>query len=230
MDMLPGETRAQYADRLGFVLMDAADAECLGAVRHGERPPLQGWLAKRKTQRLIGGGRNRRFFTVDFAAQLLYYAHKEGSKESSRPIPFRDIVGVEAAFATAESGMPGEPPTLERSNSKGSLTSKSSRLPWMPIFRKTIEQHGFVLRTGEKMMELQTTCREEAEMWIAGIREAMEVATNGSVRNKPGAGTDVVSTAPGSSRPSSRNSGASDDAAGSAPEDDSVSISSDELA
>jgi hypothetical protein len=229
------------AERLGLVLMDSAEAEFLGATRHGERPPLRGWLAKRKTNRLIGGGLNHRFFTVDFGAHLLYYRHNEGGKQSSLPTPFRDILGVEPAFATAESSTAGEPPTMQRSNSKGSLTSKSSRLPRLPVFRKTAEKHGFVLRTREKTMELQTTCREEAEMWIAGLREAMDMSSMVPAKHQSGhcggSGMEMVSTAPGSSRPSSRNSIASDVAAavaggeaGLAPALDSDSVSSDEVA
>jgi hypothetical protein len=76
----------------------ALEKETLGA----RAPPLTGWLLKRKRGRIFGGT-NRRFFTIDFAAQIFYYSNSEKpTKQVSRPMSFRDIVGLEPLTAKGE--------------------------------------------------------------------------------------------------------------------------------
>merc|ERR1719230_2159550 len=69
--------------------------------------PFKGWLMKMKqnagrASRLFSDS-NRRFFTLDFPDQLLYYANSEGSLQISRPIRFQDIIKVESLSQQPES-------------------------------------------------------------------------------------------------------------------------------
>eukprot|EP00747_Dinoflagellata_sp_TGD_P164790 gnl/TRDRNA2_/TRDRNA2_185199_c0_seq1.p1 gnl/TRDRNA2_/TRDRNA2_185199_c0~~gnl/TRDRNA2_/TRDRNA2_185199_c0_seq1.p1 ORF type:complete len:499 (+),score=128.58 gnl/TRDRNA2_/TRDRNA2_185199_c0_seq1:36-1499(+) len=196
------------------------------------RPPLAGWLLKKKSENARGRficSTNKRYFTLDFEGQHLYYAHTESKKNCSQPIFFTELIGVEPfsasiseenadSVASSES-IEGSTPTAEaavppiqRSNSKGSLTS-SFRVK-MPNFRslsksRPTERHGFLLKTSGKSMELLCTSKAEADEWIAALQEAMAMA--GHKRVAPGSGLPAgvpsdelgraeLSTQPGSSR------------------------------
>lgn len=62
------------------------------------RGSYSAWLKKTKSE----GGRgkwlsstNKRFFTIDFDARIVFYAHSADQKKVSQPIKFKDIVGAE---------------------------------------------------------------------------------------------------------------------------------------
>jgi len=180
------------------------------------RPPLTGWLLKRKNEnaksRLLKGS-NRRFFTLDFQAQIFYYSHNEGRKTISLPTHFRHIQSVESLSAikdSEEDETEQDAPPIEHSASKGSVSSKGSRLriPRMPSFpslsKRNVEQHGFLLRMhGNKLLELLCDSKTEADTWIDAVRQAI---TLGKTDTLGGDETVVeeaskaeLSTAPGTS-------------------------------
>jgi len=38
---------------------------------------------------------NKRYFTIDFEAKVVFYAHSAGQKKVSQPIKFKEILGAE---------------------------------------------------------------------------------------------------------------------------------------
>lgn len=176
------------------------------------RPMLTGWATKKKSEGARGRAlcsSNRRFYSVDFEAQVVYYAHAEDSRSVSMPVPFRDLVKVEATCdvvpTSSEDSTPrlSETPTMQRSDSKGSLGSKASSLlrPRMPrlfaLSRRPAEQHGLVLHTTTKATELYFASKPEADMWIEAFEEAIALGASDPARDDTG--RQEVSTAPGSS-------------------------------
>jgi len=169
------------------------------------RAPLTGWLTKRKSDsshtRFICSA-NKRYFTLDFRSQILYYAHSDSCKAVSVPTPFRDILGIEPFAATVQEEECEEEGQLTRSSSKGSLAS-GFRMPFLA--KKSAEQHGFVIRTVGKCMELLCSSKAEAETWIAAVNEAIEIAAHSGGPRLDDCNNDAearaeTSTAAGSSR------------------------------
>lgn len=183
------------------------------------RPPLSGWLLKRKSEQAksrLFKGTNRRHFTLDFQTQIFYYAHNEGKKTVSMPTHFRAITSVEPFADTFrepgedEDGMEEEAATpMQRSASKGSLAS-SLRMPRIPSLssrsKKPIERHGFIVRTQGKSLELICESKEEAEKWIGAIREAMEMAQRNPDLGKDACCEEVLAKAELSTEPGSSSS------------------------
>jgi len=162
--------------------------QCISSKVFGgaSRAPVCGWLLKRKSDKAISRvlcGTNKRYFTVDFESQVVYYSHAEGSKSVSQPTAFRNIMSVEplsaACASNAEAGDEQDAPAIQRSDSKRSVGSAfmNLKMPSLPgLSKRPVEQHGFVLQSAGKATELLCSSRDEAEMWIATIREAMSLA------------------------------------------------------
>lgn len=148
---------------------------------------LSAWLLKRKS----GGNShffsstNRRFFTLDFGAQILFYKRSVTDKKISLPISFRSILSVQPLTDTvtdlahngAEDGVSNEP-RVQRVDSKASLASSlRKRMPSFVSTPKSLqppkEQHGFVVRTCDKSLELLCSSKMEADQWIAALHKAM---------------------------------------------------------
>eukprot|EP00440_Ansanella_granifera_P032993 gb/GFBE01035794.1/.p1 GENE.gb/GFBE01035794.1/~~gb/GFBE01035794.1/.p1 ORF type:complete len:202 (+),score=36.75 gb/GFBE01035794.1/:1-606(+) len=145
--------------------------------------PFMGWLEKRKTRSgyasRLWGETNRRYFTLDFPGQLFFYAHSEGSKQVSKPIPFKSLASVEP-YGAAETE-DRDLPALTRSNSKSSLASGwgfrvGRQLP-------AARQHGFVVHYMKSAqdhslakLELFCSTQAEEEQWIAALDAAIHVA------------------------------------------------------
>lgn len=181
------------------------------------RPPLTGWLLKRKSDasksRLVKSS-NRRFFTMDFESQTFCYSHNVGNKTVSMPTHFRNILGVEPCAAMqaqqAEETVAELRQPLERSPSNGSFTSIGSmtsffRKPRLPSFssKRPSEQNGFVVRMRDKSLDLLSESKADADMWIAAIREAVALAKLSVDENmSEEALKPDPSTSPGSSRAS----------------------------
>jgi len=181
------------------------------------RESIAGWLIKRKsdnaTSRLLKSS-NKRYFTLDFQAQIFHYAHSQNKKTISYPMPFRSMLSVESlALAVKEDGdaevegrAAGEP-CIKRSYSKGSLTS--FRMPKVPslssLSKRGSERHGFVLRTTDKSLELLCESKAEAESWIAALHEAIALGRSSpdvqstKFGNAEMTNAELVSTSVGSS-------------------------------
>jgi len=79
------------------------------------RPPLSGWLLKRKNEstgragRLFSGATNKRYFTLDFGSRIFYYSRAvtpvEGGKQKdlSLPVAFHELTGAELLTPLAAS-------------------------------------------------------------------------------------------------------------------------------
>jgi len=158
---------------------------------------LSAWLLKRKSgakkSRFLSST-NSRFFTLDFGSQTLFYKHSESDKKVSQPISFRHIASVQALVDTvtemadnaSESQAAGQQggyydPQLfapvQRTDSKTSLASSlRKRMPSFGTprsFRAPKEQHGFVVGTTDKSLELLCSSKMEADQWIAALHKAM---------------------------------------------------------
>lgn len=157
--------------------------------------PFKGWLYKLKqnagrASRLFSES-NRRFFTLDFPDQLIYYSNAEGSSQISRPIRFQDVIRVEPMNAEAllelgachslselqaAQGVAQATPPLARSDSKSSIASRrslSSLVAWRG--GAVAERFGFVLfyRQSSEEHRMQLLCsKEEATKWIAALTVA----------------------------------------------------------
>lgn len=173
----------------------------------GSRPPLTGWVTKRKGEgrsRLLGGS-NRRFYTIDFDAQAFFYGHTEDCKSVSMPIPFRDILKAEPISGLEAEALPdAQEAALQRSDSKGSLGSRSSgmRRPRMPSLgalsrRPSTDQHGLLLHTVGKVTELSFASKAEAETWVQAFQQA--ISMSGGETAREGLLGQDLSTATGSS-------------------------------
>mmetsp|Transcript_83438 Transcript_83438/g.210335 ORF Transcript_83438/g.210335 Transcript_83438/m.210335 type:complete len:314 (-) Transcript_83438:2825-3766(-) len=182
----------------------------------GWRSPLRGWVTKKKSEgsrsRILCSA-NRRYYTIDFDAQVVYYAHSETSKEVSVPMPFRDILSVAPTSnmtAPPDVGVPvvQENPNeatpgggLQRSDSRGSLGSRGSRRPRMPslgaLTRRPVEQYGLILGTASKTSELFFDSKADAEVWREAFQWAIDL---GSVNASRDDARPEPSTQPGSSR------------------------------
>jgi len=163
---------------------------------------------------------NRRYFTLDFPDQLLYYANSDVSPQISRPIRFQDITKVESISQCPESWEQGysqagqqeeSPPMLRRSNSSSSISSRRSFSSLTGLGRKSLlERHGFVVHYSQSSrdhrMELQCS-KEEATQWIAALNVAVCLGCRrASVKDIASNGTEDLSTEAGSGRDGSRSS------------------------
>lgn len=157
--------------------------------------PFIGWLRKRKTERAgrasrFFSGTNRRFFTLDFPRQLLYYSHSTRQKHISWPILFRDMLGVELLSLALETeraepcsgaDSDGAAAPVKRSDSKASVASLVSRISVPGVSaRRPRAEPGFVLRYArsaqERSMQLLCGSQAEALQWVAALTAAMQHA------------------------------------------------------
>lgn len=175
-----------------------------------EMPKLvTGWILKRKTAnsrtKLLGDS-NKRFFTLDFENQNFFYAHSESSKTVSLPIPFAEIVSVEAI------------PNGETKEVPEQVPAKSGRFS-MPKFPKMASRnakgnHGIVVYGKEKKMELLFNSEAEVSKWLVALQQAQRM---GMAKKNGESDSELKSTVAGSS--GSSGSGASTPHNGSSPRD-----------
>lgn len=177
-----------------------------GANGGAARPPLRGWLTKRKGGASSGrvlGGANRRFFAIDFGSELLYYSHSEDMKRVSPPISFRDILGVVQETPAASPAEAGD------NKPKGKLASLAARMPKVPSLGAIAGRGGapaeslsFVLSTKGREMALVAAARAEADAWVDALRKAAQIGAARRCREEaeaPAASDEQQSTAAGSS-------------------------------
>lgn len=150
--------------------------------------PLQGWLLKQKTRsgyvgrasRLLGDT-NRRFFTLDFRGQIFYYAHSEGSKQISMPIPFKNLIAVERLSEATDSvhaAASAEQPQRTTTARKWSLSKSASscaREGFAVDYMKSSQDHSIA------RLHLICNTHGDACRWISGLQSAIQVA---SARNE----------------------------------------------
>mmetsp|Transcript_33487 Transcript_33487/g.92530 ORF Transcript_33487/g.92530 Transcript_33487/m.92530 type:complete len:214 (-) Transcript_33487:231-872(-) len=159
---------------------------------------LQGWLRKRKncgswTASRLLGDTNRRYFTLDFPGQILYYAHSESNKQTSMPIAFSHITKVEPLDAEGDGSAGSEFPgsSDDQMCSKGSRSSMLSLghlsignrlgLPFTGQ-RRSNPRHGFVLYYRRpnllpRKMHIVCSSAAEAATWLMALTEALCIAS-----------------------------------------------------
>lgn len=79
-----------------------------------------GWLFKEKGESALAKWFQpvaRRYFTIDFEAQVLIYSHAEGHKQVCHCIPFRDILSASLSFEETERREAGRLPSNTRRSS-----------------------------------------------------------------------------------------------------------------
>jgi len=143
---------------------------------------LSAWLLKRKSgpKSRFFSSTNRRFFTLDFGSQILFYKHSESDKRVSQPTTFRNIISVQPLTDTvadvADDGAETQA-NVQRADSKTSLASSLRKR--MPSFstprslRAPAQKHGFIIETPDKPLELLCSSKAEADQWIAALQQAM---------------------------------------------------------
>lgn len=157
---------------------------------------LTGWILKRKSagaKSKILGDTNKRFFTLDFENQILFYSNSESQKKSvSLPIPFIDILSVEATG------------NAEPQDAAAQAPAKSGRFA-MPKFPKMANRnsgsnHCIIVHGKDKKMELLWNSEEEASKWLAALQYAVRT---GDAKRRGDSDPDLAkaeqSTAAGSS-------------------------------
>jgi len=204
------------------------------------RVPLTGWLQKRRSTKERGGVRrflkssNRRFFTLDFEAQMFYYSLSEGNKNLSMQACFAQLLSVNslAAAATADVQEALEPDSAGNQSPKA-ISKSAAALHMMPLpshaigrtcpgfsgyARRSTELHGFVVKLKERALEVVCSSMEEADMWIAGLNDAIALSKScplppttpivgwGSLEDLGSASNSDLSTTPPSSQTSPRSS------------------------
>jgi len=123
------------------------------------RAPLTGWLQKRKSEKNNGFMRrslksaNKRFFTLDFEAQMFYYSHGEGTKNLSMPTCFEQLICVESLSAAPETQDALEPVATGLKSSK-TISKSAGHVLGRTILGfsgRSTELHGFFCQAARKV-------------------------------------------------------------------------------
>lgn len=115
---------------------------------------MEGWLKKVKSE---GAWARRiapsvwRHFTLSFDSQVLFYAASEMGKSSSRPVPFRDILGA------VHLGVPSN----DNAEAQGGATPRA--------------RCGLLLQTSGRAFELHAATPKEAADWVQALNRAAEL-------------------------------------------------------
>lgn len=110
----------------------------------------------------------RRWYTIDFDCQTLFYTHNAESRHVSVPVPFADILG---ATLGEEGKTPSATPKLGRSFSKGFLTS-SAEPSVHASGRGSPPLHHFVIETRQKRVRLAAEREHDAALWVEMLNSA----------------------------------------------------------
>jgi len=119
---------------------------------------------------------SKRYFTIDYDSQLLYYSHSEDRKKISNPIRFKEILGAEQLPRPSQAPFKG---LSSRTSSKKKDSNEFS--------------FGFVVQTPGRNYELFTVTYLDAKHWVDGIIAGRDIA-NGIGELKPHAGNAVASS------------------------------------
>jgi len=109
---------------------------------------VSAWLKKTKsdTAKLKWlSGSNKRYFTIDFDAQVFFYSHSKDQKGVSEKVAFQDIISIEEVLPQGKTGK------------KGSSDSKSFRVV-----------------TRCRVFDLQASSIAEAEQWVRALGVAKD--------------------------------------------------------
>lgn len=115
---------------------------------------VEGWLRKVKSE---GAWARRiapsvwRHFTLSFDSQVLFYTASEVGKSSSRPVPFRDILGAVHLGVTSN----------DHAEAQGGATPRA--------------RCGLLLQTSGRAFELHAATPKEAADWVQALNRAAEL-------------------------------------------------------
>jgi len=133
---------------------------------------LSAWLVKKRSG--IGAifGTGRWFFTLDYEACTLSWAKKPQEK-AEFSLGFRDFNSVER-LSTGDVAEAEEDVEISRQTRSASKNSLGARIRSMSPFRKAkVPEHGVVIRTGERSIELVCESQEQADAWLSALQFAM---------------------------------------------------------
>mmetsp|Transcript_9890 Transcript_9890/g.22486 ORF Transcript_9890/g.22486 Transcript_9890/m.22486 type:complete len:942 (+) Transcript_9890:68-2893(+) len=109
---------------------------------------VSAWLKKTKSDsaklKWLSGS-NKRYFTIDFDAQVFYYSHSKDQKGISEKVAFQDIISIEEILPNGKTGK------------KGATESKSFRVV-----------------TRSRVFDLQASSISEAEQWVQALGVAKD--------------------------------------------------------
>eukprot|EP00747_Dinoflagellata_sp_TGD_P065465 gnl/TRDRNA2_/TRDRNA2_154371_c0_seq3.p1 gnl/TRDRNA2_/TRDRNA2_154371_c0~~gnl/TRDRNA2_/TRDRNA2_154371_c0_seq3.p1 ORF type:complete len:512 (-),score=79.86 gnl/TRDRNA2_/TRDRNA2_154371_c0_seq3:46-1581(-) len=158
--------------------------------KHTYRGVHHTWLLKAKSDAArvkFFQGPVKRYFTIDFEQQILYYSHSESNKKISLPIAFRDILGAELLPREVQLAPPqtsaGPGPAillggLRRSLSSGALRASGIAAPgssdsyFYPI----------LLSTRERKIKLSSQIEWEASRWASMLHAAHTIGKRSNCR------------------------------------------------
>jgi len=164
---------------------------------HSHQGVYSGWLLKVK-----GDGAKakwiqsscRRYFSIDFESEIVFYAHSATDKRISLPIIFRDIVC--ASMATTPPRTPHTP------NDTPEAALRKSRSGWTSARQVSGAEFAFVLQTRDRRIQLVSDSEGDAFRWVEmlnaahhigqgeghGEREQMQDTWSGTAPDSPGYG------------------------------------------
>jgi len=127
--------------------------------RYTHRGIYSAWLSKAKGDTAKAKwiqSSGRRYFSIDFDGQIVFYSHGETDKKISLPIAFRDILG--ASLATSEEGSP-------QASMRRSFSGIMARRPNSCEFP-------FTLHTRDRRIRLAADSEADAFSWVEMLNAA----------------------------------------------------------
>eukprot|EP00931_Biecheleriopsis_adriatica_P040998 TRINITY_DN23486_c0_g1_i1.p1 TRINITY_DN23486_c0_g1~~TRINITY_DN23486_c0_g1_i1.p1 ORF type:complete len:927 (-),score=212.46 TRINITY_DN23486_c0_g1_i1:95-2875(-) len=163
---------------------------------------LSAWLVKKRSG--IGSifGKDRWYFTLDYAAHTLSWA-KRPEEKAEMTLGFKEFKRVEAwskhesesTVETAEETADASRRPSSRSSVRSGISNISARIRSLSPFRrpKTAE-HGVIVCTGERSIELTCESKDQSDQWLAALQAAM--AQGGGMTSPKAAATYVDFVSP----------------------------------
>lgn len=152
-----------------------------------------GWL-REKTQNLLLPKHDDRFLAVDFEKQIMCFSYTQLGLHTSMQIHFSDILGVEPLPTQEDDEVEQE--RIRRTSWKSSRGQKRAKArakeqvgvcktraweSYLPRLGKDV-QHGFILQTTVKQIELLCASHDQAKKWVAAIQAAMRLCQDNAIK------------------------------------------------
>jgi len=160
--------------------------------RHTHQGCYSSWLTKvkgdaAKAKWIQSSG--RRYFTIDFETQIVYYAHGETDKRISLPILFRDILCASMISSPPRSPGHGE-------NHSGQVLRRSHSGSWLG--RQSAGGCPFVFQTRDRRIRLTADSEANAFSWVEMLNAAHAIGQGdgpSATGHQAGAGDIIIGRA-----------------------------------
>lgn len=138
--------------------------------RHTHKGVYSAWLTKVKSNvgkvRWIQSSSVKRYFTIDFDSQIVFYSHSEADKRISLPITFRDILSASMISS------PPRTPGAEQADHQVMRRSMSGS--WL-TGRQDAGESPFVLQTRDRRIRLVADNEADAYSWVEMLNAAHRI-------------------------------------------------------